>query len=733
MCENASTAGFGACPSEQELLDFHSGVISESALEDIEAHLHLCGLCLERLEELPERPEMQALRHGWSTLEQLKPLGLAAFSRQLSRKLAVIRPTAEMASPPRRIGAWLLQEQIGSGGMGRVYRALHEILETTVALKILEAQPHDDLARMRFLMEMTAIGQVNSPHVVRAVDAGAEAQGYYLAMELVDGCDLGKLIFSEKRLPFADACGIIRQTALGLQAIHESGLIHRDLKPANLMLSAAGQVKILDLGLASWQVSADYAPQQNASRTMLGTLDYMSPEQSEARPIDARCDLYSLGCTFYHLLTGRAPFATPAYASAIRKIQAHCFEQPIAVRHFCPDIPDEAADLVAQLMAKSPAARPASAAEVADRLAPLASPRNLSLLVERAQQKWLEPVADDTPLSISLDPTQILERPADLTTEQIAPDRRLHAGWLLATGLLLLLGLFATALAAIYWQAAAPHSPAARSPVQPSGVAASTLPADASQTAVVHPTIQDFFEDLAPDALVPSRRYPLLNRKPHKLFWPGDELSSYTFDPVRKSLAVQSSAVSLFSLGQVTQPNFSLRFDLYQSSGSGGIGVFWGFQPDVLNGQPCHRFQLLELQVASTDAIGRHQYRFRRSQVYACSKQPAGDQPGGSDPFWARSGDTQFHSISLASQAMELHWRANQLELTCGPDGRESVHWRGIELTELRPSREPPADVAIPHAAADSQASQGHFGLYLSRASGQLPQASITLGPQVAP
>src|SRR5262249_48278346 len=158
----------------------------------------------------------------------------------------------------------------------------------------------------RFEREMKAVGQLDHPNIVRATDAGRSRGRHFLVMDLVPGCDFARLVQRLGPLPLADACESARQAALGLQAIHEAGLLHRDIKPSNPMLTPDGGVKVLDLGL----VRMVAAPSDSLSRVdgLAGTLDYMAPEQGRAlHAATIASDLYSLGCTLYCLLAGRPP------------------------------------------------------------------------------------------------------------------------------------------------------------------------------------------------------------------------------------------------------------------------------------------------------------------------------------------------------------------------------------------------------------------------------------------
>jgi hypothetical protein len=200
-------------------------------------------------------------------------------------------------------------------------------------------------------------------------------------MTLVDGVDLGRLVACEKRLPIADACEVARQAAVGLQCAADHGLVHRDVKPSNLMLTRDGVVKLLDLGLAR---SAGDAPADALTGTgvLLGTADYLAPEQWD-RPhaVDSRADIYGLGCTLYHFLTGDPPFAGDRYESVFSKMRAHIEVPPPPLDAQRSDLPPGLAAVLTKMLAKDPADRFASPAEVAKALAPFAVGAELTRLL----------------------------------------------------------------------------------------------------------------------------------------------------------------------------------------------------------------------------------------------------------------------------------------------------------------------------------------------------------------
>ncbi len=227
-------------------------------------------------------------------------------------------------------------------------------------------------------------------------------------MEFVDGLDLAEIVRYLGPLPMADACELVRQTALALQCAHEHGLVHRDVKPSNVMLARSGEVKLLDLGLARFLECGDLSPLSAAvgmasvgaavqlppqqgtdditgSGQAMGTADYMAPEQaSDSRSVDIRADLYSLGCTLYKLLSGRAPFSGPDCRTTLEKLNAHVHQPARSIRQLVPDVPEGLAALLDRLLAKDPDDRPATPAEVAEAIARWCEGADLPALLQRA-------------------------------------------------------------------------------------------------------------------------------------------------------------------------------------------------------------------------------------------------------------------------------------------------------------------------------------------------------------
>jgi hypothetical protein len=248
--------------------------------------------------------------------------------------------------------------------MGLVFQAEDVALQRSVALKVMKpALAEDSSARSRFLREGRAAAALKSDHVVIIHQVGQEGDVPFLAMEYLEGEPLDRRLERERTLPVAEVLRIGRELAEGLAAAHARGLIHRDIKPANIWLEGTrGRVKILDFGLAR---AATVDVQLTGSGVVVGTPAYMAPEQARGRTLDARCDLFSLGCVLYRLATGQAPFSGD---DLVALVAAVTLDDPLPPRTINPALPPALADLIQQLLAKRPDDRPPTARAVAERL-----------------------------------------------------------------------------------------------------------------------------------------------------------------------------------------------------------------------------------------------------------------------------------------------------------------------------------------------------------------------------
>jgi serine/threonine-protein kinase len=327
---------------------------------------------LEELARLPEAGESdpkalakQVLQRGWLTRFQITQI-------------------AQGRGHELFLGSYVLIDRIGEGGMGAVFKAQHQHMGRVVALKIIRKDKlSNPKAVERFKQEVKAVARLHHPNIALAFDAGEANGTHFLSMEFVDGQDLSRLVHDTGPLPVAQACDYIRQAALGLQHAHERGLVHRDIKPNNLLVTLTptgestvsgrlplwGTVKLLDLGLA--RLEQEMSEQDRAltrEGAVLGTPDFLAPEQAlGAHTVDARADLYSLGCTFYFLLSGRPPFHAESVAQLLLK---HQLEHPTPLETLRSDIPEGVLAIIRSLLAKEPDERIQTAGELAAALEP---------------------------------------------------------------------------------------------------------------------------------------------------------------------------------------------------------------------------------------------------------------------------------------------------------------------------------------------------------------------------
>ena len=268
-----------------------------------------------------------------------------------------------------QIAGYVIEEQIGRGGMAVVYRAFDPRLNRPVALKLLAPEMAGDTAfRQRFMREMRAAASVDHPHIVPVFDAGGADGVLYIAMRYVGGQDLRTLLDTEHRLAPARVAYLIAQVASALDDAHSRGLIHRDVKPGNVLIgtvTGSGQpdhVYLSDFGLSKPALSS-----ANLTLTgqFLGTLDYMAPEQIEGHAVDGRADLYSLACTAFEMLAGEPPFKRDqGFATAWAQLSAPA----PSLRTLRPDLPPAFDPVIARALAKSPADRYRTCSEFASAL-----------------------------------------------------------------------------------------------------------------------------------------------------------------------------------------------------------------------------------------------------------------------------------------------------------------------------------------------------------------------------
>jgi serine/threonine protein kinase len=387
------------CPAASELEDYLNGWSDDSQSAGVEAHLTACDDCNNLLSKLhlAEDTLLRSLRDTvvddlavpGSRLNFAAPQSVenGGTVQATSSRETVDDPDSDVTSfTSETFGPYELLRPLGSGGMGSVFLARHRALSKNVALKTLPFHLADDPElRLRFEREVQCAGKVSHPAIVNTTDAGVQGRIPWLVMDYIDGLDLSRLSRVSGRLQTADACEIVRQAALGLQHAHDLGIVHRDVKPSNLMLDRSGNVRILDFGVARYV----NAGQRTLTQTdqLMGTLDYMAPEQATAAHlVDRRADLYALGATLFRLMTGVPPLSAGRDESAVQKLHqiTTAFAPPLG--DFCPDASPVLCELVAELLSRHPDDRPGKASDVAQRLKPFCVTANLVALLSQAEE-----------------------------------------------------------------------------------------------------------------------------------------------------------------------------------------------------------------------------------------------------------------------------------------------------------------------------------------------------------
>ncbi len=289
------------------------------------------------------------------TVEEIDDKELAAVLIETG-KITSYQADQLMAGRTRlKLGAYIITDWIGQGGMGQVFKAVHEMLGRECAIKVLPLQKANDESVSNFRREIRTQAQLDHPNLVRAFDAGEDGGVHFLVVEFVPGTDLRRLVRTKGHLDVQQAANVIKQSAEGLEHAHSHNLIHRDIKPGNILVTPDGVAKLSDLGLAGYLHDVD---DPRAGKTV-GTADYLSPEQIRTpHNITRSSDIYSLGCTLYYAVTGKVPYPGGTPKSKARR---HMEETPWHPRRFNEEVTDEFVDLIGDMMEKDPALRIQSA------------------------------------------------------------------------------------------------------------------------------------------------------------------------------------------------------------------------------------------------------------------------------------------------------------------------------------------------------------------------------------
>lgn len=366
-------------PAREQLVQFALGKLTAAAQAEIEHHVAACDSCCRVVLAVPEDSLVQRLRSDETAIANADTDPQPPQIDKTSAAAPAPQVPAELIDHPR----YRIVKLLGTGGMGQVFQAEHKLMERLVALKVINPRLLSNPEALgRFQLEVKAAAKLSHPNIVTAHDAEQAGNVHFLVMEFVSGVDLARLVQQRGPLPIKNACLYIRQAALGLEHAFQRGMVHRDIKPQNLMLTKSGQIKLLDFGLARFARdqaaggttaggSSSGAPMgMTMAGTVLGTPDYIAPEQVfDSRQADIRSDIYSLGCTLYFLLTGQPPFPP---GSATQKLGWHQTNAPRPMEASRHDLPVELIAVVEKMMAKDPARRFQTPAEVAQALAPWA-------------------------------------------------------------------------------------------------------------------------------------------------------------------------------------------------------------------------------------------------------------------------------------------------------------------------------------------------------------------------
>ncbi len=351
-------------------LELDRGAVGPPQLQQAEQHVHHLRAVNAQLEERVRNLETIVCSVDFELNAKLNRLA----SQQLVLRAA--RPSSSLETdeteafsvgsvqPGGRVaGRFVVERPLGAGGMGAVYLARDEQLGEVVALKVIAgAALLDPAAADRFRREASAARRISHPNVVRIHDIGEEQGVLFLSMEYIAGDSLSSLLSRHGTLPLPQLRDLVSQVCAGLGAAHEVGVVHRDLKPGNILVDGAN-VKIIDFGLAR----VSHVEGMTATGMILGTPEYMAPEQIRGRPVDARTDIYALGAVMYHALTGRPPFSGDSPIAIGFK---HCNEVLVPPQQVKHDIPEAWSQLVTRAMAKDPASRFPSARDLARELPP---------------------------------------------------------------------------------------------------------------------------------------------------------------------------------------------------------------------------------------------------------------------------------------------------------------------------------------------------------------------------
>jgi serine/threonine protein kinase len=446
---------------------------------------------------------------------------------------------------PATIRDYRLGKKIGQGGMGIVFEAEHIHLRKKLAIKILSPDrvPNQRFVK-RFQREMTVIGKLDHPNIVRATDAGVDNQYHYLVMEYIDGLSLSQLVHQQGMQPVEKACQIIYQAAQGLQHAWEHSLVHRDIKPNNLMLTKSNETKVLDLGLALFYEEDDESISLQGQ--IMGTADYMAPEQWESsHTVDIRADIYSLGCTLYFLLAGFAP-----YKSFSKKMRAHLNEPFPSIREIRQDVPEELGKIIEKMTAKTACNRFATPNELIQAIQPFTYQLTKTSIVFRENHIPVDENKTTQTAIVYASNTQNTDRNGRDSTQSLLPSvatekrRKSKLTWFGPAGIL----LTGIVIAAILIPKPKP-----------------------TQTPIIYG--QGAYES--------GMWHEGLAQTPLEFRWGNrNQIWKWNFDKSTRILTTNIERIGVLSVGEVNHSTYVFRAQLQQFAWTGNFGIFIGGKID---------------------------------------------------------------------------------------------------------------------------------------------------------
>lgn len=324
----------------------HDGEIAPFAVDDQDTHAGTVSYV----------PSVQSLGGG-SAVDENEPTIISQRPVAAPEEFYRSMPLPELAAmlEGKKLDHFVVEQIIGGGGMGAVFRGRDERLDRTVAIKVIPASKRDPETLRRFRLEAQAAARLDHPNIARVYYVGEADQWNYIVFEFIDGVNIRDLVAMEGPLSVDDAVYYTRQIAEALQHAHDRNVVHRDIKPSNLLVTAGGVAKIVDMGLARDRSMDKSTADATASGITLGTFDYISPEQArDPRDADVRSDLYSLGCSLFFMLTGNPPFPQ---GTALQKLLNHGSLPPPDPRGWRDDLSDQMYAIIMKMMAKQPSDR----------------------------------------------------------------------------------------------------------------------------------------------------------------------------------------------------------------------------------------------------------------------------------------------------------------------------------------------------------------------------------------